>query len=363
MHASSRWLPVVPLLLAAVAGMLTWPHPDALLLAGVMTAVGVAGTLRRPWAWALAAGLIAAGLAWSRHDPDDRRCTAWWRGEIVYHKLAGRLSFIPWTSVGRAALWPCEEIRKPAHGGASVKLLDEQFLAGRRCELYQTRLGKFWIPAPGRKLLDFLVWEMTVQSDYESGEVKIRPGDVVLDCGAHVGTFAKFALARGAGRVIAIEPDPVNLACLKSNLEAEIAGGQVTVVSAAVWDRRDKLTLYHSLDEWNSGAHSVARERPNSPVKIEVPALPLDEIVEELRLDRVDFIKMDIEGAERHALQGAAKTIARFKPRMAICTYHATDDPQVVPAIVKAAQPFYRIHGKDVEIIDTRVTTKVLFFH
>jgi hypothetical protein len=43
---------------------------------------------------------------------------------------------------------------------------------------------------------------------------------------------------------------------------------------------------------------------------------------------------MDIEGAERRGLQGAAKTIRRFHPRMAICVYHQVDDIVVIPAIV-----------------------------
>jgi hypothetical protein len=62
-----------------------------------------------------------------------------------------------------------------------------------------------------------------------------------------------------------------------------------------------------------------------------------------LGLDRVDFVKMDIEGAERHALAGASEMIARHRPRMAICVYHLSDDPQVIPAAVLKAIRDYRI--------------------
>ena len=102
--------------------------------------------------------------------------------------------------------------------------------------------------------------------------------------------------------------------------------------------------------------------------KIEgVLVLPLDEIVDELKLERVDFIKMDIEGSEREALQGARKTLARFKPRMAICTYHMRDDVIAIPTVTKEAYPGYQIHAKDIEAMRTssgvEFRTKVLFFH
>lgn len=74
-----------------------------------------------------------------------------------------------------------------------------------------------------------------------------------------------------------------------------------------------------------------------------VPLTTIDALVAELRLSRVDFIKMDIEGAERQALRGGAATIARFRPRMEISVDHLPGDPQVVPAIVRAAWPGYRM--------------------
>ena len=75
---------------------------------------------------------------------------------------------------------------------------------------------------------------------------------------------------------------------------------------------------------------------------VTVRAVTLDGLVDELKLDRVDFIKMDIEGAERHALAGASRLLAAYKPRLAICIYHAADDPDVVPRVVLAANDNYQ---------------------
>ena len=71
---------------------------------------------------------------------------------------------------------------------------------------------------------------------------------------------------------------------------------------------------------------------------------------------------MDIEGAERRALAGARRTLARFGPRMAISSYHLRDDPAVIPAVVHQAQPRYHIAAKDFEVAGHGWITKVLFF-
>jgi hypothetical protein len=69
----------------------------------------------------------------------------------------------------------------------------------------------------------------------------------------------------------------------------------------------------------------------------------IDKLVAELRLPRVDFIKMDIEGAEPKAIVGAKETIARFRPRMALCIYHVKGDETMVPKLVHDAVSDYKV--------------------
>ncbi|GMO42746.1 MAG: hypothetical protein Ta2B_23060 [Termitinemataceae bacterium] len=57
----------------------------------------------------------------------------------------------------------------------------------------------------------------------------------------------------------------------------------------------------------------------------------------------VPFIKSDIEGAERDMLRGAFNVLQKFAPKLAICTYHLQDDPQVLKNIILQANPKYRI--------------------
>ena len=61
------------------------------------------------------------------------------------------------------------------------------------------------------------------------GENFVRPGDVVLDCGANIGVFVRESLDAGAKTVVAIEPAPENIECLRRNFKDEIAAGRVIV--------------------------------------------------------------------------------------------------------------------------------------
>jgi len=352
-----------PLALAAlcvIAGQWLWPFYDSLSLALLVIAAGLFWSSHgwKPRAAALA--MTAAALFWSSLDPKE--CSAWWRGRVVFEKAAGHLPYLGWGGIQSFALGPCRSYYKAEpEVMASVNRIAEKSVADHRFELYETPLGNLWIEAPGKKLLAWLVWELTRQEDYESQQVQIQPGDTVIDCGAHVGTFARYALARGAGRVVAIEPDATNLEMLEANLAEEIAAGRVLLIRAGVWDQRTVLTL--TRQDGNSAAHTFVRTVADG-TKIEgMPVLTLDQIVAEHGVDRVDFIKMDIEGAERRALAGARDTLRRFKPRMAISSYHMWDDPQAIPAVVRGAQPAYLIHAKDFERGPWRLITKVLFFH
>ena len=75
--------------------------------------------------------------------------------------------------------------------------------------------------------------------------------------------------------------------------------------------------------------------------KVGVPLTKIDTLVRQLGLPRVDFIKLDIEGAEREALKGGLETLRQFRPRLMLEMYHRPDDRQVLPAVVRQAHADY----------------------
>lgn len=108
--------------------------------------------------------------------------------------------------------------------------------------LWSTPQGRFWVPANSDLVLPILLAQQ--QADYYGrGQCVVRRGDIVLDCGAHVGVFTRRALDLGASLVVAIEPAPENLECLRRNFAQEVRQGRVIVYPRGVWDKEDILVL------------------------------------------------------------------------------------------------------------------------
>ena len=224
--------------------------------------------------------------------------------------------------------------------------------------LWTTPMGLFWLPAGSDGLLPFLLAEQEMQI-YGDHNLGARPGDVVLDCGAHVGAYTQEALRAGARLVVAIEPAPENPECLRRNLAEEIASGRVVVYAKGVWDQKATLLLQQSRS--NSGMDRIATDASAGGVPVELTTI--DALVAELGLHGVDFIKMDIEGAERRALAGARATLAAWRPRLAIASYHLPDDHAVIPKIVRQGWPGYRLQCRSCTMRDFGLAPEVLFFH
>ena len=204
---------------------------------------------------------------------------------------------------------------------------------------WATPQGNYWVA----KMTDDALWILLGQQQrdiYDEGEAAVKPGDVVLDCGAHVGVFTRTALKRGAWIVVAIEPAPENLECLRRNFSNEIRMGRVIVYPKGVWAKDDFLPMHMNR---NSAGDSFVLNLDPGQQSIMLPLTTIDQIVSELGLPRVDFIKMDIKGAEVQALQGAKHTLAFHYPRMSIASEHLENDPETIPKTVMIANPRYRV--------------------
>jgi FkbM family methyltransferase len=217
-------------------------------------------------------------------------------------------------------------------------------------EQWSTANGTWWMQASGGGPFDSLTLAEDAMGIYGTGERAVRKGDIVLDCGAEIGTFTRTALNQGAKLVVAIEPAPLMLSCLRRNFEREIADHRVVVYPKGVWNEETSLTLY---------GDSVAAKKTDSGVV--VPLTTIDKLVSELNLPRVDFIKMDIEGAEKQALTGGRATIQKFRPRFAIATEHLPDDAVAIPNLIRSMDRSYKQQCAFCEFADGHIRPEVMY--
>lgn len=141
---------------------------------------------------------------------------------------------------------------------------------------------------------------------------------VLLDVGANIGLFSLYAaFARPDSRVIAFEPHPKLHACLSRTVQ-ESRIGNLEALRVAAGAAPGTLPLY--MDETDSGGHSLLEEaltnNRSASSRVEVPVLRLDDVARERGLQRVDVIKIDVQGFECEVLRGAAGLLRDFKPTL-----------------------------------------------
>jgi len=186
------------------------------------------------------------------------------------------------------------------------------------------------------------------ETPYEIEGVSIEAGDVVLDCGANMGIFSALAAYYGA-TVHAFEAMPYtyNSYLMKTAfMNAAKTGGRIYPYEVAVWDKEETLMFKYDPNGGIQGPTCVTVEKGNKTEEFCVSAITLDSFVERNNIERVDFIKADIEGAERNMLRGAKNVLQRFSPKLSICTYHLKDDPQVIREIILQTNPNYVVRQK-----------------
>jgi len=158
---------------------------------------------------------------------------------------------------------------------------------------------------------------------YEQDEIKlfkslIKPGMTILDIGANIGYYTLVAShhAESSGKVLSFEPEPENYKILKKNTQNK---KNTQVFQYALGDKKTEKKLY--LSSSNKGKHSLAPLEGESN-SIQVPIITLDEVLQEINIDKVDIIKMDIEGAEALAFAGMSETLKKSPTCIIFCEFY-----------------------------------------
>ena len=162
--------------------------------------------------------------------------------------------------------------------------------------------------------------------------IKAEAGDCVIDAGGCWGDTALYFAHRVGerGKVFTFEFVSENLEIMQRNLvlNPELAR-RIELVSRPLWETSGDLFYYTAKGPGTS--LNLERSGDGNHRSLQVSTISIDDFVSERKLSRVDFVKMDIEGAEHSALKGARATICAFKPKLAISLYHRDSDFAEIP--------------------------------
>jgi FkbM family methyltransferase len=211
--------------------------------------------------------------------------------------------------------------------------------------LYKLNLNKinypieFYFTVAGI-LTDFII----KQYEYNKLDtiIKAEKGDFVIDGGGCWGdTALYFANEVGVnGRVFSFEFIPNNIKIFERNISLnKNLKENIELIRNPLWSD-SKTKLY--FKDYGPGS-KVGFDKVNG-LESECYTLSIDELVKQRNLPKVDFIKMDIEGAEINALKGSIETITKFKPKLAIALYHSAEDFKNIPVFLKELVPGYKFY-------------------
>jgi FkbM family methyltransferase len=204
---------------------------------------------------------------------------------------------------------------RSAQSGATG--LHGTYVGGNRMLISTTWGGRLLVPADDISLMPELVANGTYDAPFTAFvQRNIKPGDTVIDVGAHVGLFT-LLLAYSVwdtGRVIAYEPCPRMLELLRDNVGMGWLGDRVEIVAKAAAATSGTLsflapTRYTMTGSLRPVEHLLTtQDRVDTVDRIEVEAEPID--VHVGRFEQIDLIKIDVEGAENQVFTGMEQLLA-----------------------------------------------------
>ena len=224
------------------------------------------------------------------HTPTRSCWPATLRDRFAAHSCVriGRLDRLPIIRSSRDRL-----VKALSHDGATIR--------------FQTHYGfEVLLPASYRSIMIMALRGNLFHSTLvEVASKAIRPGDIVIDGGSNVGFFALLAATRlqGKGRVFAFEPDPESFSLVQRNIWRN---GFEDVIRAEQLALTDKAgTFDFAINSEEPMLSSLISKKINSATNVRVGGVCLDSFLASRGLDRADIIKLDLEGAEPLALEGA----------------------------------------------------------
>lgn len=179
--------------------------------------------------------------------------------------------------------------------------------------------------------LSFLFNSYSEKSEVYEKLLKLNESESIVDLGAYDGDTIKEFLAFTKEKyetITAFEPDEKNFRKLLKNTENL---ENITCLNIGAWDKKETLFF-----EKKAGRNSKQSSAGTFPVNFD----SVDNVISH----KVSFLKMDIEGAEKNALEGAKETIRRYKPKLYVCAYHRNEDLYELILKINVLSPDYKIY-------------------
>ena len=201
------------------------------------------------------------------------------------------------------------------------------------CEFF----GIFWKKYP------HLISEQSLgEGPYELGKVCLNKGDVVIDAGANIGLFSILSSLKGC---ITYSFEPSEKCCNIMEKVKELNNHiDFNIYKLALYNTNEEKTFYVNSNDCGVSTlkDDLTHDRKiNSNYKVQ--CITLDKFVNENRINKVDFIKADIEGSEKEMIEGAKDVIKEFSPMLSICSYHYKNDVEDLIKLIKSINQNYTI--------------------
>ena len=194
-------------------------------------------------------------------------------------------------------------------------LLAKILYIGNRNSAQSIHFNEVWIHKHSegtifsREINPKLTFSIARQKTFENWLSLYNPaiGDTIFDIGAGIGleTYFFSKMVGDIGKVIAIEAHPITFKCL-SNLCLHNDLRNVIPLNYAIWDKKMKIQIDNPFHHFSSRVNFESK-------RITVDGKTIDDVVEELHISFIDFLKMNIEGAEINAIQGMKKAVRKIK--------------------------------------------------